>query len=66
MKQIIEDTAKKLDQPGLYATFKYMDDDDLNEISALADLKEETNFDKSLWGVVEEVEEDEAEEPQQV
>jgi splicing factor 3B subunit 2 len=57
-----------MDQPGLYATFKYMDDDDLNEISALADMKEETNFDKTLWGVVEEVEEDDlpAEEPQQV
>ena len=48
-----------MDQAGLYATFKYMDDDDINEISALADLREEHNFDKSLWGVVNEAEEDE-------
>lgn len=36
-----------------------MDDDDLNEISALADLREDMNFDKSLWGIVEEIEEEE-------
>lgn len=48
-----------MDQAGLYATFKYMDDDDLNEISALADLREDMNFDKSLWGIVEEIEEEE-------
>ena len=33
-----------------------MDDDDLNELSAYADLKEDMTFDKGLWGVVEEEE----------
>jgi hypothetical protein len=29
-----------------------MDEDDIRELSALTDLKEDTNFDKSLWGIV--------------
>lgn len=58
VKQLIEDSCKKADQPGLYATFKYMDDEDLNELTIKTGLKEDTTIDKELWGKIEEVEEE--------
>lgn len=61
VKQVIEDNCKKADQPGLYATFKYYDEDDLNELSQLTGLKEEGVIDKDLWGKIEDLEEEEME-----
>ncbi len=59
---MIEDTCKKNDQPGIYATFKYMDEDDLNQLSTIIGLKDEGNVDKGLWGMVIEEEEEEIQE----
>lgn len=58
VKQVIEDHCKKADQPGLYATFKYYDEEDLNELSQLTGLKDDGNIDKELWGRIEEAEDE--------
>ncbi|CAD8104747.1 unnamed protein product [Paramecium primaurelia] len=58
VKQVIEDSCKKADQPGLYATFKYYDEEDLNELSQKTGLQADAPVDKSLWGKIEEVEDE--------
>ncbi|CAD8123770.1 unnamed protein product [Paramecium sonneborni] len=58
VKQVIEDSCKKADQPGLYATFKYYDEEDLNELSQKTGLQGDAPVDKSLWGKIDEVEDE--------
>ena len=62
VRNAIEETQKKLDAPGLYATFRYIEEDDLElnlplgiGIGSQAILREE-GIEKGVWGEIDEEE----------